>query len=254
MDLQSQDNFFSSSDADAAASRLSPITQNQHTKPTLQTDMNPAQNSVVDKPSRRVVPSSPLHDATPDSADCGFDDAGRLRRNSSCVDVAESFLLNTATDNYGNSPSDIQGAGAAGSQRDESVEDAENGREYPGARAYALNVDAHQRPVPLIANSSNSPAVISHSQSHDGILSSSSKDASAQFPSQHQQQHFRPQHARNASAGGESLSGSKLPHKNLLTYTMEDQAILMKTRMRSLSLPYALKVKSPETIAKESGM
>ena len=34
---------------------------------------------------------------------------------------------------------------------------------------------------------------------------------------------------------------------------MEDQAMLMKTRMRSLSLPYALKVKSPETIAKESG-
>jgi hypothetical protein len=79
-------------------------------------------------------------------------------------------------------------------------------------------------------------STISHSQSHDAVLSRDTHLISGD-----------PQ-----SASGSTGTGAKLPHKNLLI-GMEDQAILMKTRMRSLSLPYALKVKSPETIAKESG-
>ena len=261
MDLQNQDSFFSLSNNDAATSRLDPSTPNQlaETSKTpldvnspLPTDsfINPAQNSAAENKSRlarQVVPNSPLHDAIACDASSPInrvrdedDDAETLRRNSSSVDVAESFLLNAAAD--GHRRFDLQGGDAAAGSR-QGVEGDE--------RSNVEGDNKQQQLFQLLNNSSNSPAVIAHSQSHDGILSSSPKDASAQL--QQQQQHFRPHHARNASAGGDSLTGSKLPHKNLLTYTMEDQAILMKTRMRSLSLPYALKVKSPETIAKESG-
>ena len=240
-------------------------------------------------PPRHVVPSSPLHDAANDTldndesipaplerafgdgiainADDQDDDTGgSVRRNSSATDVAQSFLPHGSDDGdgarRGASRCSPTGAGSSVGGRggeDSAVFPCGGEEEEEGVPSVVVkdknNFDFPARSVP----SSASPAIIAHSQSHDGILSSSPKDAQLEQLQQQQQhpqhpaQHFRPHHVRQASAGGDSLSGSKLPHKNLLTYTMEDQAMLMKTRMRSLSLPYALKVKSPETIAKESG-
>ena len=275
MDLESAESFFCAPQTDSASIRQ-PTSQHSMISgvlvntpmdgtdaPSPKDVVDPAYNSVnkSNGPMRLVVPSSPLHGAESSQLDRDLEDdgAGHLRRNSSSVDVAESVLLNNATaDQFANRRFDLASASASESQRWEEVE--EGAEPTDRARAFLNNASSpkssniDKQTVQLLNDSSNSPAIIAHSQSHDGILSSSPKDASAQLhPHYLQQSHFRPNHSRNGSAGGESLCGSKLPHKNLLTYTMEDQAMLMKTRMRSLSLPYALKVKSPETIAKESG-